>query len=470
MDWRVFKSSISFLILGMIPFVTMAERSVSFTGTDLYGWHIRALTMGNAFTAVAKTGETALLYNPAGLATTYSDDFNIAFAANADLSYATATRELAEDLEKTEGSSDSEAIDAFVSKYEDDTQVFDAQFSGYLAYQQEKPFRALRGLNRIGAGIQRNVRLLTQLQFPRLGSKTINFNQTAAQVADDVTAILLSDYDIVLDANEKQDLTESIQELKDDEGVNLAEQESIINRMVQRGIDAQIFLLEMTNAGLAGSTLDQLLKTGLSIKSYNLTALQLNNYPIAQAVSEDFKIEEAAPEQSATATGFDIGALYSFEKFFLSDWHPQIGVVWQNIGGVDFGKDANVELVDSLNIGVSVTKEIDFALLIVAADITDITGNYYRLDEDGKQNRRSFIQRFHFGTEVGLWEAAAMENRYLYLRSGFNQGQFTFGVEASLPWNILRIGYGRYGLDLGDESESDILTKEIIYLSLGGVI
>ncbi len=447
-----------------------AERDRAFTGSDLYGRHIRALSMGNAFTAVAKTGETALFYNPAGLATTFPnvDEWQVAFGVNVDAAVALPTRDLIEDLEDIEGSSDAEEINNFVDQNDDDLHFIGAQVSAYGFYQQQKPF-ALSWLDRIGVAGQTYTTLQTLLSFPKIGSSSIDIEgQDADSITDQIDTILQNDFNVELSDSEIQQLNQEIANLLANEE-DLSDEQEIVNNAIQRGVDAELLLLQMNSTGLGIATLEDRVKIGLNFKSYSATIHQLDNYPVAQAIAEDFDIEDAAPEEKADAVGVDIGGLFTFQGF-LADWNPQIGLVWQDIGGVDFGDDVNVEIVETVNIGASVTREFGPALLLVATDIKDITGNYFQKDAAGDKHGRTFTQRFHLGAEVGLWEAADLENRYLYIRSGINQGQFTFGVEGSTPWNILRVGYARYGVDLGNEDESEIQTHEMVYFSLGAVI
>lgn len=445
------------------------DRLAGLSGVDLYRQNFRAVSMGNAFTAVAKSADTALEYNPAGLATVFKDKWAFAIGANVDVRIPGNARKIADDVDDMEGESDPYVIDDFVSKYEDDIFSFGSRIDLlYMQYQLKKPFDSQKNwLDRLGIGIHGHAGVDFNLSFPDMSTSSINTaNKSKEEIADQIDSVLKKEFKVTLNDDEKEKLEEEIGGM---DRSDLAAFDKVVNRTIKKGISVDFQAYTRQSGGIAIATQNEKLKLGVSLNQYYIIHRNPGTYSLAEGIAQDIDFEEKAPEETSSGTTFDLGAIYSFDNFWKK-WNPQLGFTWQDVGGLDFGKDVNVEIVDTINMGGSLTRNYGWFQVIAAMDFTDITDNSYKRDSDGDTVGRSFSQRTHIGLELGFWEAAAMENHYIYLRGGLNQGQPCYGVELSLPWNLVRVGYSNWGLDMGNSKDSDTTSKEIVFVSLGLVI
>lgn len=455
---------IVFGLMFLIAASAHADRNILFTGFEFTKKHPRALGMGNAFVALSHTAETAVKYNPAGLAHTYDDDYYVEASVLIAAGVRQESVNFINDAEDVSGTSDANIIDDFVGDYEDDTQGVFAAVDTTLAYRSK--VESLSWIQRYGVGLFYHAGVVGTGNFPVISDSAVDITgKTSEQIAEEVAdelerqSVFLSDAEIDQLAAEIEDLDESEVEAF----------QNLVNRMVQRGISYNAYALESRGAALAVSTLDDNLKLGMNFKSYRLSHYSLDSQPIGEAVATELDLLDAGQDENSTASGFDFGATYEFREW-MEGWVFRTGALWTNAGGVEFSEEIDVALTDTLNLGFAAEKEYGIAKLLLSLDIHDVTGNWNRFDTDGDKIRHTFTQRTHFGMEIGLWENGDMDNRYVYLRTGSNQGQGTYGVELALPYDILRVGYVGYGEDLGDEDQDDVVQNVLFYMAGGFTI
>ena len=149
---------------------------------------------------------------------------------------------------------------------------------------------------------------------------------------------------------------------------------------------------------------------------------------------------------SGSGISADIGVIY--ELPILEIVEPAAGITIQNFPSMNMG-DAE-ELKSQVNLGLSVRKSIAFTELIGALDYHDLTNS---LDED-----EDIAKRIHIGVEVQLPMIAS-------LRTGFNQGYFTFGT--TLEFGLLRIDFATYGEEVGAYAGQRVDRRTVFQFSFG---
>ncbi len=453
------KKIITSTLVGLLLSSAAYAQKLVMDSTNLYQTHTRALSMGNAFTAVVPNGETAMNYNIAGLAQTREDSWVLDILLGGQLAL---NAELAEDLQNNNNSSVEKSRE-FVDKYKDDANVVNGQ--GWYHVSSQFGLESLPLVQRIGIGYQRYFSAFAVLQLPESGDKPIDITDSE-QAVEQVSELLENKYDKKLTSEEKKKLKERIDELKDDPKADqakadLRQAQDDFNTVLGRAVDFRYALFDIQGVGGAVSILDDKLKLGLQMRYYNLvSARHLEDYSLMNALSEDDQdLDKIATEQKGQGVGYEIGALYRGGESFIY----QVGTAYQNIGGV---KIQDVEIPASLNVGGSLQWNWFLGSFTGSFEVKDLLaeGAY---EQDGVNDKRSWGQRSHVGVQAALIPIPNPDEYLLYASVGLNQLQPTYGVQVSLPWHILRLGYTKYGADIGNASEKKTYENDQVFVSLG---
>ncbi len=441
-----------------------AEIEITLDSSYLYQYHNRALSMGNAFVSVVPTGETAMNYNSAGLASKREADFVWESLIGIQTAYdPNLVNELQEKKDR-----DVEDTKNLIDRYKNATHVINAQGWGHFSLQWKIDSPVIQ---RFGIGTQKYTTVLAVLSFPTLENRRISLDdpkETTKQISD----TLEKEFDRPLSDEEKKKLEENLEKLKDDERVKekreeaasdprIEEKEEILNDVWTKSIDMQVFRVDIETYAAAISILDDSLKLGYQTRRYELLGKTLDRYPLIRFTSGDSKPIDSAITRKANWWGHEIGLLYSLE----SEGTYQFGATYQNIGGQEL-EGAALKIPSTLNVGMSYQYTYDFLMMLGALELKDIEGSttYVRGSET---YGRSWEQRSHLGLQLGLFPIATPDEYLFYFSAGMNQMQPTYGVQVNVPFHIMRVGFSNYGADLGDTNESQPYKNQQIFVSLG---
>ena len=424
--------------------------------TSIYQTHTHALSMGNALTAVVPNGETAMNYNVSGLAQTREDTWVLDILLGMQ---AALNKDLIDDLQDNKDF-DIDKTRKLVDQYKDDAHIIKGQ--GWFHISSQFGFESLPLIQRIGIGYQRSVSALGILQLPESGDKPIDITNTDKAV-DQVDNLLKTKYSKKLTSSQKKKLKENIDKLKKNNSseADLRQAQNDFNTVLGRSVNLQLAVFDIQGYAGAVSVLDDKLKLGLQIRSYNLiSARYLKNYSLMNAIARDNeKLEKAAEEQKGQGLGYELGMLYRNGESLIY----QIGTTYQNIGGV---KISDVEIPASLNVGGSLQWNWFLGNIVGSFEIKDLLAEA-TYEQDGVSDKRSWGQRSHLGIQAAIIPIPNPDEYLLYASVGLNQMQPTYGVQISLPWHLLRLGYAKYGADIGHASKEKIYHNDQVFVSLG---
>ena len=369
----------------------------SFAQSDL-----RALAMGNAFGAVSR-GETALLYNPAGLVQFDFDlklEFSLAFDGE-EGDFFSDTVDLT--------TSDPTPVDvqAYLDKYLGTTQLFRFHtFSNFVAN--------LAKIN-IGFGVGKYKRTQYSFEFQDTNSNTV-FDLTDSLIQGnaelDMTmasfAFALFDGQLLIGATGK---SFSYKE----ETASASFGTVITNSDVELITTGDEYQAESFDVGFIWR-LEFLafLRGQWSLTAYNVGGIDL--MPV-----------QVGGEQLEVPATYNFGIAIQPELPF-APLHIIISAEVEDLTGA-------IKVCDPCTIGA-------------------------RVDHD-----RTNKQRFHFGAELGLFETETGNNVF-NARIGAHRGFLSFGYELNL-FSFFRIVYTKYRDNLGHESRQDLHDFEAWQFSLG---
>ncbi len=181
--------------------------------------------------------------------------------------------------------------------------------------------------------------------------------------------------------------------------------------------------------GVAYGFREKKVQVGVALKFVQRQSFQ-KTYYATDIAGEDFDPSNDFSEEKETGTGFsgDVGVKVNPE------WplRPSIGLVLQNIGGLNIDEDDADEIPQQLNAGISIHPDLWIFKNTLALDVVDLTKNVEGEDD--------FYKRVHMGAEIRL-------PYILSLRVGANQGYPSFGATIDL-W-IIRLAYAHYKEELG---------------------
>lgn len=181
--------------------------------------------------------------------------------------------------------------------------------------------------------------------------------------------------------------------------------------------------------GIAYGFREKKVQVGVGLKFVQRQSFQ-KTYYATDIAAEDFDPSNDFSEEKETKTGFsgDVGVKVNPE------WplRPSIGLVLQNIGGLNLDEDDADEIPQQLNAGISIHPDLWIFKNTLALDVVDLTKNVEGEDD--------FYKRVHMGAEIKL-------PYVLSLRVGANQGYPSFGATIDL-W-IIRLAYAYYKEEVG---------------------
>ena len=458
------KKLIFFSLSALVIQTVDAQTTITLDSSYLYQYHNRALSMGNAFVAVVPTGETAMNYNSAGLASTREDDFVLEFLIGLQAAYDPGlVSEFQEEKDR-----DVDTTKSLVDKYKQLTHIINAQGWGHLSLQWSIDSSFIQ---RVGIGTQRYVTALALLNFPKLENRRLSLDDPK-ETAQQISNTLEEEYDHSLSEEEEKKLEEKLRELKNDDrtqehqdkarsDLRIQEKEEILNDVWSRSINLQLIIIDIESYAGAISILDDSLKLGYEARRYELLGKTLDRYPLIKLTSGQSKPTDDAVERKAQWWGHEVGILYSLE----SVGKYQFGATYQNIGGQHL-KESALNMPETLNIGMSYQYHYDFLMILGALEVKDIGGKTAYL-RGSKTYKRSLEQRSHLGIQLGVFPIATPDEYLFYFSAGMNQMQLTHGIQVNVPFHILRVGYSSYGGNLGDTNTSQSYRNQQIFVSLG---
>jgi len=181
--------------------------------------------------------------------------------------------------------------------------------------------------------------------------------------------------------------------------------------------------------GVAYGFREKKIQAGVALKFFQRQSFQ-KTYYATDIAAEDFDPSNDFSDLKQTKTGFsgDLGVKVNPEWAL----RPSIGLVLQNIGGMNLDSDSADELPQQLNAGISIHPDLWIFKNTLAFDLIDLTKNVEGEDD--------FYKRVHMGAEIRL-------PYILSLRVGANQGYPSFGATIDL-W-IIRLAYAYYKEELG---------------------
>ena len=131
--------------------------------------------------------------------------------------------------------------------------------------------------------------------------------------------------------------------------------------------------------------------------------------------------EFSGATKSSNGQGYDVGLHWRVE----GDWKLTFGAVGQNVGSLVFatGDNKYPESVPAeYSVGFSFQPGNEYLRLLYAFDIRDLTA-------EGTDDSLAF-KRLHTGIELGILPIDSGAS-FIALRSGYNQGYFTYGFEIN---------------------------------------
>ena len=156
--------------------------------------------------------------------------------------------------------------------------------------------------------------------------------------------------------------------------------------------------------GVAYGFREKKVQVGVGLKFVQRQSFQ-KTYYATDIANENFDPSNDFSDEKETGTGFsgDLGVKVNPE------WplRPSIGLVLQNIGGLNLDKDDADEIPQQLNAGISIHPDLWIFKNTLALDVVDLTKNVEGEDD--------FYKRVHMGAEIKL-------PYVLSLRVGANQG------------------------------------------------
>jgi hypothetical protein len=403
--------------LGMLlGLALLAGPAAAQTGTkyldlqSFYRTDLRALAVGNAFGAIAR-GESALLYNPAGLVQYKLDvklDASLAIEGEAGDFYKDSIKQFT-------GSPSATDVSNYLSKY--------------LGKQQN--FRAETFVN--------GVANLAQFHMG-LGAGALNQRRVSLLFADTV-ANGTPDIDVASPANPATNDT-----------LVLSDQ-----------------TLKMNLIAFGFSLFDGKLLTGVALKSFKFSDKSASDTFGNIVVSGNVDLTTTGPEYSGNA--YDLGFIYRMEvlPFLRAQW----SVVANNVGGITLQQTGfdTIKVPASYDVGFAVNPALPWSPvhLLISVEETDVSGAIPVSENLGSgvivNHDRNPGQRFHAGAELGFWETST-GNHVLNLRVGKNRNGNTTGFELNL-FSGMRILYTRYQDDFGWDGKPDKHSFQAAQVSLG---
>lgn len=176
-----------------------------------------------------------------------------------------------------------------------------------------------------------------------------------------------------------------------------------------------------------------------------------NNYGAASLAS--LNMNQVTGDIYSWGTGYelDTGA-----NFFLPEpfFHPEISVVWQNIGTTTF-KQAPTNHIPSIpaDLVVGLAAEMNFPFITVRPEV-----DYTHITEDDIQ----LFRKFNFGVEISL--------PLIDIRAGYSEGYYAYGLGVS--FGPIRVDAASYGVELGDYpgqiEDRRYMAQVTIELDVGG--
>ncbi len=395
------------LLLGVATAAHAVDRRIVninlFTQQDL-----RAMAMGNAFGPIAR-GESALFYNPAGL-------------AQYDL-----------DL-KVEGSV---AVEGKSLKFAEDSAALagGGSVGGGSNPDVEKYLKTYAG------SVQRYNLQLLESAVANLGYLNMGFG-----------AANLDSYRFSLDFTGMSS-----------DGL-LVTDDGLLNDSIAASEDR----LRLQTAGVAFKFGKGKVLLGIAPKSFRYSERSAAFSPTLQDILDQKLPFHFGGENFPTATTYDLGMLYRLE--FWPALKPQMSVTAYNVGGVKLkGSNTTLEVPASYNWGFAFGPDTGFIHWIASVEIEDVTDALKVTDRGTGANKqlecndptrtetcvnqpRSLTQRLHTGFEIGAFRTPT-GNNVISLRAGSNRGYLTYGAELNL-W-ILRILYAHAVDNLGFKNNID---------------
>lgn len=135
--------------------------------------------------------------------------------------------------------------------------------------------------------------------------------------------------------------------------------------------------------------------------------------------------------------GADAGVKIKF-PLFEKTLKPTLGIVVQDIGNTLFSGEV-LDIPMSISAGMGVFPKIGPVELAFLMDIREIN------------QKKTFLNKFHFGTEARLPEIKKIKTRFT-LRAGCNQGYISTGFTAK--WPLVSFLFAFYGEEVGKYSHS----------------
>jgi len=203
--------------------------------------------------------------------------------------------------------------------------------------------------------------------------------------------------------------------------------------------------------GLGVRIVDRL---GLSPTSISVDALLTSANDSSNSLLSQYK----GADTQARAQGYDLGFQWRLE----GESRLTLGFVAQNVGGLNFAKEFKEyepkDIPAEYSAGISIQPGNDIVRFLLALDIRD-------LSQQGTPDS-DFTKRLHTGFELGLFPIDSGAS-FIALRSGYNQGYFTYGFELN-PFffaRLITIQAAVYSEETGENSGQGKEARKVIQLS-----
>ena len=241
----------------------------------------------------------------------------------------------------------------------------------------------------------------------------------------------------------------------------------------------------MTNVDTNGDTVsdtifqraDTIIKGGLSFPlgwgraafpmGWGRMALGFAGTSVSRKESRSDATADGLPkfDTEESSVGYDFGFIFRFSN----PAQITLGVVVQNIGGIQFGNKVEYEEPQLLNVGLGMGHKFPLWRFTMAVDVRDIkTEEPEKTDTKKKviQTNRKRKNTIHVGAEIGFFPNSS-GGSLVNARVGYNGGYPTYGVEINFFDHTLVAGYTVYGEEVGTEDEKIQNDRNVIYVSMG---
>jgi hypothetical protein len=374
---------------------------------SLYQTDLRALAVGNAFGPVAR-GETALLYNPAGLA---QEKFE--FKIDAGLAVEGEKGDFVTDTyNQLQTTQTSTSTLGYLDKYIGKTHYFRTQTFANAV------------LDAGGIGIGVGIGVMSQQRYAFQFDDSTGATPNAA------------------------DLGDTLRVGKRTLDINFAAFAfGVAQGQILFGLNYKNFTYKEETASASFSTI-------ITTSDIDLTTTGPTYEGKGYDLGMLYRVEAFSTLRAQwSITAFNVGGVE------LADPTP-----------ADPATEA-LEIPATYNVGIAIDPRLPWSPihLLFTAEFEDVSGAIKVRDPaDGMDHDRSTVQRGHYGVELGIWETST-RNHVINLRAGAHRGLFSSGVEINL-FSGLRLIYTQYQDNYGHETSKDLHPFQAFQLSIGFAI